>query len=63
MEYFNLSQIILLVFVLITSGIILYKTLSSFDFECDDDKFIKNFCLWSIYMVLSFGVYFYLGNI
>jgi len=65
MEYFNISQIILLIFVGITNIVIIGWAVldehSGGEFEISD--FYKVFCMWSIYMVLSFGIYHYLGTI
>lgn len=65
MEYFNLSQIILIIFIVITNIVIIGWAIidekSGGEFEISD--FYKAFIMWSIYMVLSFGVYFYLGTI
>lgn len=64
MEYFKISQIILLIFFLITNIIIIGWAIidekTGGEFEISD--FYKAFIMWSIYMVLCFGVYFYLGN-
>lgn len=57
MEYFNLFQIVLLIFVVITNIFIIILANDEYDLKA------KDLCMWSIYMVICFAIYNYLGKI
>ncbi|MEW6407786.1 MAG: hypothetical protein AB1465_03790 [Patescibacteria group bacterium] len=63
MEYFNLYQIILLIFFIISHIVGLFIYLLNVP-EVDEipERFI-GFEIWCIYIILFLGIYFYLGTI
>jgi len=62
MEYLNLPQIILIALVAITHVVGLFIFMLNVQPEDEGKMTFVAFCMWCIYMVLSFGVYFYLGQ-
>lgn len=63
MNYFNLYQIILLIFLGVTNffGFSLYHQLGG---GADEEwNQINVFYLWCIFTVIALGIYFYLGTI
>ncbi len=64
-EYFNLNQIILLSFTFITNLIIFgwayFDEQSGGELSISD--YYKSFIMWSIYMVLTYGIYIFMGSI
>jgi hypothetical protein len=61
MQYFSLPQIILIIFFGLTNILGITSALKS-DLN-NDAPFIKFFWVWCVYIVISLGVYFYLGTI
>ena len=60
MQYFSLPQIILIIFFGITNVVGIMSVLNS-DLD-NDSPFVKFFWVWCIYIVISLGIYFYLGT-
>ena len=63
MEYFNFYQSILLSFILITHVVGFFIFLLSMPNEEQTGLGITVFIMWCIYIILSIGIYFYLGTV
>lgn len=65
MEYFNFHQIILLSFTAIVNLIIFGWAFVDADSagELSESDYYKSFIMWSIYMVLTYGIYLLIGVI